>query len=84
VGNDVVEARIYMGIHFRFPDTAGRSSGQRVARWAYRYYLRSLDSDEFDFVRGLDTFEEIGPVEDLTVGQDDDDAERPAIDRVWV
>jgi hypothetical protein len=77
VANDVVDARIYMGIHFRFPDAAGRSSGQRVARWAYKYFLRSLDGDEFDFVRSLDSFEEIDPMEDDGEGQDDDDAERP-------
>jgi hypothetical protein len=76
VANDVVDARVYMGIHFRFPDIAGRSSGQRVARWTYRYYLRSAEGDEFDFVRGLDTFEEIDPIEEV-IGQDDDDAERP-------
>jgi hypothetical protein len=75
-GSDVVEARIYMGIHFRFADVAARSSGQRVARWVYRYSLRSADGDEFDFVRALDTYEEIDPVEEM-VGQDDDDAERP-------
>jgi hypothetical protein len=76
VANDVVDARIYMGIHFRFPDVAGRSSGERVSRWTYRYYLRAPEGDEFDFVRGLDTFEEIDPIEDV-IGQDDDDAERP-------
>jgi len=74
--NDVVEARILMGIHFRFADVAARSSGQRVARWIYKYFLRSVDGDEFDFVRSLDTFEE-APVEESNEGQDDDDAERP-------
>ncbi len=77
VGNDIVEARILMGIHFRFADVAGRSSGQRVARWIYRYFLRSLDGDEFDFVRSLDTFEEIGVGEETPTGQDNDDAEGP-------
>jgi hypothetical protein len=72
VATDVVDARIYMGIHFRSPDAAGRSSGQR-----YRYFLRSLDGDEFDFVRSLDTFEEVDGVEGDSEGQDDDDAERP-------
>jgi hypothetical protein len=76
-GNDVVEARIYMGIHFRFPDVAARTSGQRVARWVYKYFLRADDGDEFNFVQSLDTYEEIGIVDDPASGQDDDDAERP-------
>ena len=74
---EVVEARMYMGIHFRFANTAARSSANRVARWVYKYFLRSLDGDEFDFVRSLDVFEEVGGVEDEATGQDDDDAERP-------
>lgn len=78
VGNDIVEARMLMGIHFRFADVAGRSSGQRVGRWVYRYSLRSRDdSDESEFVEHLDTFEEIGPVKGIVEGLDDDDAERP-------
>jgi len=78
VGNDIVEARMLMGIHFRFADVIGRSSGQSVGRWVYRYSLRSLDdSDESEFVEHLDTFEEIGPVKGIVEGLDDDDAERP-------
>ncbi len=75
--NDVVEARIYMGIHFRFADVAARSSGQRVSRWAYKYFLRSRDGDEFNFVEDLDTFEEVDAVNAVDGGQDDDDAEGP-------
>jgi hypothetical protein len=78
VGNDIVEARILMGIHFRFADVAARSSGQRIARWAYKYYLRSLEvGDEFPFVEDLDTFEEISPLDAIASGQDEDDAEVP-------
>jgi hypothetical protein len=75
---EVVDARMYMGIHFRFADTAARSSAMRVARWAYKYYLRSIAGDEFDFVRTLDTIEDIdliGDEEDQDDGQDEDDAE---------
>jgi hypothetical protein len=75
--NDIVEARILMGIHFRFADVAGRSSGQRVARWAYKYFLRSLDGDEFEFVESLDTFEQVDANTAANEGQDDDDAEGP-------
>src|SRR5688572_1857438 len=74
--NEVVEARMLMGIHFRFADLASRSQGQRVARWAYKYFLRSRDGDEFEFVRTLDTFEDLDLVAEDD-GQDDNDAERP-------
>ena len=78
VGNDIVEARMLMGIHFRFADVAGRESGQRVSRWVYKYYLRSLEvGDEFPFVEDLDVFEEIGPVDAALDGQDNEDAELP-------
>jgi hypothetical protein len=74
--DEVCDARIYMGIHFRFPDLAGRSAGQRVSRWAYKYHLRSLDGDDFDFVRSLDSYEDLGDEDvDGDDGQDDDDAE---------
>jgi hypothetical protein len=70
---DVVDGRVFMGIHFRFADEASRKQGMRVARWAYKYFLRSLDGDEFDFVRTLDVVDEIDAAVDD--GQDDDDAE---------
>ena len=79
---EVVEGRMLMGIHFRFADTTARSRAMRVARWAYKYYLRSRDGDEFEFVRTLDTIEDIDLIEDdedQDDGQDEDDAEsRPA------
>jgi hypothetical protein len=74
--DEVVSARVYMGIHFRFADEASRKQGMRVARWAYKYFLRSLDGDEFEFVRTLDAAEE-GDVGDEDEGQDDADAEDP-------
>lgn len=40
--NDVVEARILMGIHFRFADTAALRQGRHVANWAFGHYLRPL------------------------------------------
>ena len=36
---DVVNARIYLGIHFRFADTAAREQGTRVAEWTYDHFL---------------------------------------------
>jgi hypothetical protein len=75
--DDIVDARIYMGIHFRFADKEGRSQGMKVARWAYKYFLRSLEGDESEFVRTLDTFEEIDGLEDRSDWQNDDHAEYP-------
>ena len=42
---DVVDARIYLGIHFRFADTAARTQGQRVAEWAFNHFLLPVDKD---------------------------------------
>jgi hypothetical protein len=40
---DVVEARILLGIHFRFADVAARAQGRQAARWAFKHVLRPLD-----------------------------------------
>jgi hypothetical protein len=40
---DVVDARIYLGYHFRFSDTAAREQGERVADWAVNHFLLPLD-----------------------------------------
>jgi hypothetical protein len=36
---DVVDARVYLGIHFRFADTAARTQGRRVADWTFSHFL---------------------------------------------
>lgn len=36
---EVVDARVYLGIHFRFADTAGRASSRRVAEHVFHHYL---------------------------------------------
>jgi hypothetical protein len=41
--SDVVDARVWLGIHFRFADTAGVDVGQRVARWALTHYFGPRD-----------------------------------------
>jgi hypothetical protein len=43
---DVVDARIYLGIHFRFADIAARKQGRRVAEHAFRHFLLPLDDDK--------------------------------------
>jgi hypothetical protein len=39
VRNAVVDARVWLGIHFRFADTAGVDMGQRVADWVLDRYF---------------------------------------------
>jgi hypothetical protein len=39
VANDVVNARIYLGIHFRFADTAARKQGEQVGDWVSDHFL---------------------------------------------
>ena len=39
---DVVDARIYLGIHFRKADEDARRQGQRVAKWVFKRFLRPL------------------------------------------
>jgi hypothetical protein len=45
---DVVNARIWEGIHFRFADVQARKQGRHVAQWAFSHYLRSVDVDDHD------------------------------------
>ena len=45
---DVVDARVYLGIHFRFADTAARTQGRRVAEWAFNHFLLPLHDDDDD------------------------------------
>jgi hypothetical protein len=40
---DVVDARIYEGIHFRFADVVARRQGSHVANWAFRHFLRPVN-----------------------------------------
>lgn len=40
---DVVNARIYLGIHFRTADEVARTQSRRVAQWVYRHVLLPLD-----------------------------------------
>ncbi len=40
--DEVVEARMLRGIHFRFADEMARRQGQEVAQWAFRKVLRPV------------------------------------------
>ena len=42
LADDVVDARIYMGIHFRFADTAARQQGTDIATQAFNGFLRPV------------------------------------------
>ena len=43
VAQDIEDARIYEGIHFRFADAVGRRQGSRSANWAFSHFLRPLE-----------------------------------------
>ena len=46
---DVVNVRIYQGIHFRFADVVARHQGRQVANWAFKHFLRPIrDVDDDD------------------------------------
>ena len=40
---DVVDARVWLGIHFRFADLEGRTQGRRVADWTFNHFLLPLE-----------------------------------------
>jgi hypothetical protein len=42
VQEEVVNARIYEGIHFRFADEYARKQGRLIAQWAHSHFLRPL------------------------------------------
>ena len=41
---EVVNARVWLGIHFRFADTVARTQGSQVADWTFARFLRPLPS----------------------------------------
>jgi hypothetical protein len=45
---EVVDARVLEGIHFRTSDTVARKVGRRVAKWAFKHFLRPVDDDDDD------------------------------------
>jgi hypothetical protein len=40
--DDIVDARIYEGIHFRAADEAARDQGEHVSNWAFENFLKPL------------------------------------------
>jgi hypothetical protein len=58
MAQDVVDVRVYQGIHFRRADELARRQGQSVARWVFTHFLRPLrhdcdDDDDDDGAHGL-------------------------------
>jgi hypothetical protein len=43
MADDVVDVRIYQGIHFRSGDEVGRRQGMRTADWAMSHFLRPVN-----------------------------------------
>jgi hypothetical protein len=43
---DVVNARIYEGIHFRFADVEARKQGRRVAARVFEHFLQRVEDDD--------------------------------------
>ena len=39
---DAVDARVYLGIHFRFADVVARTQGKQIADWTVRHFLLPL------------------------------------------
>jgi len=54
LADEVVEARIYLGIHFRFADTAARREGTRVATLAFNHFLRPVRDRGHDHDKDFD------------------------------
>lgn len=49
LAQEVVDARIFLGIHFRFADEVARTQGKKVANYGHKNYLRpgkGADDDE--------------------------------------
>jgi hypothetical protein len=45
---EVVDGRIYEGIHFRSADEVARAQGKQVAHFAFRHFLRPIGDDDDD------------------------------------
>jgi len=46
VAEEVVDARVYEGIHFRTADKLGLQQGRRIAGWAFKHFLRPADEED--------------------------------------
>ena len=53
VVDDTIDARVWLGIHFRSSDEDGAWLGKKVARWLDKHYLEPVDDDDDDERRRL-------------------------------
>jgi hypothetical protein len=54
ITDDVDDARVYGGIHFRFDQEAGARQGRHVGRYIFRHKLRALRGGDEDEDKGKD------------------------------
>ena len=40
---EIIDARVYAGIHFRTADVQGSIIGKKVAHWAEKHYFQAVD-----------------------------------------
>jgi hypothetical protein len=40
---EVIDARVYVGFHYRNSDRVARAQGRRVANWVFRHTLRPVE-----------------------------------------
>jgi hypothetical protein len=40
VADDIVDARVYLGIHFRFADEVARDQSEHVSNWVFGHFLK--------------------------------------------
>jgi hypothetical protein len=40
---EVIDARVYVGIHYRNSDNTARAQGRRVSNWIFRHYFRPVE-----------------------------------------
>ena len=48
ISNDLDDARVYGGIHFRFDQKAGTEQGRRIGRYVFTHNLRRANDDDDD------------------------------------
>ena len=44
---EVVDARVLQGIHFRFADTAARAQGRSIAEWTFSHFLLPINRGHY-------------------------------------
>ncbi len=68
VRDEIEDARILQGIHFRFADSDGRRQGEHIAQWAHSHFFRPV-GEPLAFIEpveaGLAKFVQPQTVEDL-------------------